>query len=103
MIDNSPKKIQETINNHDDQSEDQSSGSAAPKISLLSTKDKLEKQNIKENKSINLNMKQIYKREDLSPRQMRNLEGKNKKGVKYNLPLSINTRRKKGSSHISGQ
>lgn len=61
-------------------------------------------QNIKEDESIDLNIEQVYKKMDLSPRKMVNLKNKGRKIIKLSVPQSqMNTRRKKSCFYTSDQ
>lgn len=56
------------------------------KLKVMSIKDKIDKQDAKEDESINLNIEQINREGDLSSKQIENFKGKAKKGTKIICP-----------------
>ncbi|KAG5606605.1 hypothetical protein H5410_028097, partial [Solanum commersonii] len=70
----------------------------APIIDKLAEQEKKKKKDTKENECMERNIESIGREGDLSPRQINQLQGKNKKGEKLQTQSHINTRIKKGNS-----
>ncbi|KAK6782491.1 hypothetical protein RDI58_020287 [Solanum bulbocastanum] len=69
-----------------------------PAIDKLTEQEKKKKKDTKEDECIERNIESIGREGDLSPRQTKQLHGKNKKGEKLQTQSQINTRSKKGST-----
>uniref|UniRef100_A0A0V0HWA5 Putative ovule protein n=1 Tax=Solanum chacoense TaxID=4108 RepID=A0A0V0HWA5_SOLCH len=75
----------------------------APAIDKLTEQEKTKKKDTEEDECMQRNIESIGREGDLSPRQINQLQGKNKKGEKLQTQSQINTRSKKGSTSTINQ
>ncbi|KAG5613744.1 hypothetical protein H5410_013568 [Solanum commersonii] len=75
----------------------------APVINKLTKQEKTKKNDTEKDECMQRNIESIGREGDLSPRQINQLQGKNKKGEKLQAQSQINTRSKKGSTSTINQ